>query len=263
MGVNSISAQNIHTLAINKEKCVKDIQLHQDQKCLPKWQHGHCWLGNEEQLIFETRCSGHGLHEIFNESEKYQQCCGSATECGELFMNETADVVMWREHFHFPAMCFKADLATSSNFDIVWLWHTIAYVGWSLSLSALIPSVLIFICLKSLHKVMNIIHANLMISFILRSIFHFIFYEVVKTNTSDQMYNAELLIETIFHHEQLITDQYIHTVLIKPEFGLCRFVWLTYQFSIMTNHFWLLNEGVYLLKTRTATDSSMYKPNNW
>ena len=71
------------------------------------------------------------------------------------------------------------------------LWHKLSYVGWALSLSTLIPSVLIFICLKewfpshwidpkiisscfaetnqkSLHKVMNIIHANLMLSFILR-----------------------------------------------------------------------------------------------
>ena len=31
-------------------------------------------------------------------------------------------------------------------------------------------------------------------------------------------------------------------------FSFCRFSWMVYQLSIMANHFWLLNEGIYLLK---------------
>ena len=96
---------------------------------------------------------------------------------------------------------------------------------------------------------MNIIHVNLMISFILRCIFHYIFYEVSGANTYRQTKNEMKLINIIVNTDDiLITDDVILNHLHEPSYTLCRFAWITYQFSIMTNHFWLLNEGMRMVK---------------
>merc|ERR1712227_777123 len=63
------------------------------------------------------------------------------------------------------------------------------------------------------------------------------------------MTNFAQMLDLVLYDDRLLTGITMRYLPLQPlDFTMCRFAWMVYQFSIMTNHFWLLNEGIYLLK---------------
>ncbi|XP_069778278.1 corticotropin-releasing factor receptor 2 isoform X2 [Narcine bancroftii] len=93
--------------------------------------------------------------------------------------------------------------------------HKISYLGHSLSTGVLVVAFVLFLCLRSIRCLRNIIHWNLITTFILRNIVWFLM----------QMINEEI-------HERN-----------EP---WCRLVITIYNYFVVTNFFWMFVEGCYL-----------------
>lgn len=128
----------------------------------------------------------------------------------------------------------------SPNFEYVeihrvWIF---AIVGYSMSILAMMPAVFMFIYFRSLHCTRNFIHTNLMISFILRAVsFIILYYVESRSYTSTQMGNY-----VTTHSADALDINNASTSWL----GVSRIAELILKLTTMSNHFWLMNEGIYL-----------------
>ncbi|KAJ1097672.1 hypothetical protein NDU88_002789 [Pleurodeles waltl] len=105
-------------------------------------------------------------------------------------------------------------------------------VGYSLSLLALISSLLILTVFRKLRCTRNYIHANLFASFGLRAI-----SVIVKDALLDKRWGMELT--EVSDWETLLSNE--------AAIG-CRVAQVVMQYCILANHYWFLVEAVYLYK---------------
>ena len=156
--------------------------------------------------------------------------------------------------------------------------HIIILLFSSLSLIFLIPAVIIYLGWSSLRCTKNYIHANLMISFILKCL-----TDLINNSVRHLAFNAYL--ENSYNEDYIQTSEghdfpyhiplkSIHERNIKvipnkdkPSLAIfyqicCISLTLLQEFALISNHFWLMNEGIYLYNllnlTRMAGDMTIY-----
>ncbi|XP_071959213.1 secretin receptor-like [Antedon mediterranea] len=109
---------------------------------------------------------------------------------------------------------FERQESLVKHFQII---KTLQKIGWSLSLTALILGIIIFVYFKKLRVARNYIHINLFLSFILH------------------------------HVSILITNKLVVSTDTQAEVtALCKTLSVISHFAILANYHWLLMEGVYL-----------------
>lgn len=172
--------------------------------------------------------------------------------------------------------CLHPDLESWENDDKFYVSVVITVLVFStLSLLFLIPAVFIYFYYATLRCTKNYIHANLMISFIFKCI-----VDISRNQLNHWLFNQYLLhsynpedIHVIegrefpYHIDILSVNSQVVYVqnkgfLAKLSAFSCVFFNLFKKYSQLANHFWLMNEGLYLYNllnlTRMIGDCTIY-----
>ncbi|XP_055489552.1 corticotropin-releasing factor receptor 2 isoform X2 [Leucoraja erinacea] len=164
---------------------------------------GTCWPPSTAGQLVARPCP-----EFFN-GVKYNTTRSVFRECGE---NGT-----WASRINY-SHC-EPLLMEQKSFEVYEVHYRIVliinYLGHSISTAVLIVAFVVFLCLRSIRCLRNVIHWNLITTFILRN--------------------------TLWFLMQMI-DEEIH----ERNEPWCRLVTTIYNYFVVTNFFWMFVEGCYL-----------------
>ncbi|NXB09455.1 corticotropin-releasing factor receptor 2 isoform X3 [Lonchura striata] len=163
-------------------------------------QIGTCWPRTSAGELVERPCP-----EFFNgikyntTRNAYRECLGNGTWASKINYSQCEPILDDKRKY---ALHYKIALI-------------INYLGHCISVGALIVAFMLFLCLRSIRCLRNIIHWNLITTFILRNVMWF-------------------LLQMIDHN--------IH----ESNEPWCRCITTVYNYFVVTNFFWMFVEGCYL-----------------
>ncbi|NXK48375.1 CRFR2 factor, partial [Chauna torquata] len=163
-------------------------------------QIGTCWPRASAGKLVERPCP-----EFFNgikyntTRNAYRECLGNGTWASKINYSQCEPILDDKRKY---ALHYKIALI-------------INYLGHCISVGALIVAFMLFLCLRSIRCLRNIIHWNLITTFILRNVMWF-------------------LLQMIDHN--------IH----ESNEPWCRCITTVYNYFVVTNFFWMFVEGCYL-----------------
>nr|XP_009667478.1 PREDICTED: corticotropin-releasing factor receptor 2 isoform X2 [Struthio camelus australis] len=163
-------------------------------------QIGTCWPRTSAGELVERPCP-----EFFNgikyntTRNAYRECLGNGTWASKINYSQCEPILDDKRKY---ALHYKIALI-------------INYLGHCISVGALIVAFMLFLCLRSIRCLRNIIHWNLITTFILRNVMWF-------------------LLQMIDHN--------IH----ESNEPWCRCITTIYNYFVVTNFFWMFVEGCYL-----------------
>uniref|UniRef100_A0A674IYH5 Corticotropin releasing hormone receptor 2 n=1 Tax=Terrapene triunguis TaxID=2587831 RepID=A0A674IYH5_9SAUR len=193
-------------------------------------QIGTCWPRATAGELVERPCP-----EVFNgikyntTRNAYRECLGNGTWASKVNYSQCEPILddKNREKFVFPEcpmpltpwLALRCEDLNSISQRKYALHYKIAliinYLGHCISIGALIVAFMLFLCLRSIRCLRNIIHWNLITTFILRNVLWF-------------------LLQMIDHN--------IH----ESNEPWCRCITTIYNYFVVTNFFWMFVEGCYL-----------------
>ncbi|XP_043321867.1 corticotropin-releasing factor receptor 1 isoform X2 [Cervus elaphus] len=198
LGLNSISAslQDQHCESLSVASNVSGLQCNASVDLI-----GTCWPQSPAGQLVVRPCPAYFYGVRYNTTNNgYRECLANGTwaarvnysECQEILSEEKKSKV----HYHVAVI--------------------INYLGHCVSLVALMVAFVLFLRLRSIRCLRNIIHWNLISAFILRNATWF----VVQLTMSPEVHQSNV--------------------------GWCRLVTAAYNYFHVTNFFWMFGEGCYL-----------------
>ncbi|KAF7245762.1 Corticotropin-releasing factor receptor 2 [Varanus komodoensis] len=154
----------------------------------------------------------------------YRECMGNGTwafkvnysQCEPILVEETK-----------PALHYKVAMI-------------INYLGHCLSVGALVVAFLLFLCLRSIRCLRNIIHWNLITTFILRNVMWFVLQMIDHNIHESNEVMVRYTHDTDAQHSLHTNESHYGAVL------WCRCITTIFNYFVVTNFFWMFVEGCYL-----------------
>nr|KAF6308872.1 corticotropin releasing hormone receptor 1 [Pipistrellus kuhlii] len=198
LGLNPVSAflQDQHCESLSPASNVSGLQCNASVDLI-----GTCWPQSPAGQLVVRPCPAYFYGVRYNTTNNgYRQCLANGSwaarvnysECQEILSEEKKNKV----HYHLAII--------------------INYLGHCISLVALLVAFVLFLRLRSIRCLRNIIHWNLISAFILRNATWF----VVQLTMSPEVHQSNV--------------------------GWCRLVTAAYNYFHVTNFFWMFGEGCYL-----------------
>ncbi|XP_036693676.1 corticotropin-releasing factor receptor 1 isoform X1 [Balaenoptera musculus] len=198
LGLHSISAslQDHHCESVSLAGNISGLQCNASVDLI-----GTCWPQSPAGQLVVRPCPAYFYGVRYNTTNNgYRECLANGTwaarvnysECQEILSEEKKSKV----HYHVAVI--------------------INYLGHCISLVALLVAFVLFLRLRSIRCLRNIIHWNLISAFILRNATWF----VVQLTMSPEVHQSNV--------------------------GWCRLVTAAYNYFHVTNFFWMFGEGCYL-----------------
>ncbi|KAM8839121.1 corticotropin-releasing factor receptor 2 isoform 1-T1 [Synchiropus picturatus] len=113
----------------------------------------------------------------------------------------------------------------------------INYLGHCVSVGALVVAFVLFLCLRSIRCLRNIIHWNLITTFILRNVMWFLL-QLIDHNIHESNEVPRL--------QRPPRDPSTHHLFLLVLQPWCRLITTVYNYFVVTNFFWMFVEGCYL-----------------
>ncbi|XP_051572329.1 corticotropin-releasing factor receptor 1 isoform X1 [Myxocyprinus asiaticus] len=179
---------------------------------------GTCWPRSSAGEVVSRPCPETFLGVRYNTTNNvYRECLtngtwakkGNYSQCQEILNEEKKGKL----HYHIAVI--------------------INYLGHCISLGALLVAFILFMRLRSIRCLRNIIHWNLITAFILRNATWF----VVQLTMNPEVHESNVFLRV----EENVSPPFTE----KPQIW-CRLVTAAYNYFHVTNFFWMFGEGCYL-----------------
>ncbi|XP_039610129.1 growth hormone releasing hormone receptor a [Polypterus senegalus] len=186
----------------------KPVNITEASECLTEWDGLWCWQSTEIGKMVNVTCTDVFSHFPVNQGFIYRNC--TTRGWTDLFP-PYIEACNFSDKIYVEAENMRLQLSTLQN---------IYTAGYSASLASLTTAIFVFLSFRKFHCTRNYIHVNLFASYILRATAVFIKDAVLFGDDS--------------------TDHCSMSTIA------CKLAVVFFQFSISSNFYWLLVEGLYL-----------------